>query len=111
MLAEYFQHYVSRFLNSTSKPPSSTTIHEIPASPGTLGNQSKSVPWVVQSTRPEGASIIRCTLWSSRKGKTDLVQISSQELERESGLKSDELSAMLVQMEEKGAPRRIKESK
>lgn len=43
--------------------------------------------------------------------KTDLVQISSQELERESGLKSDELSAMLVQMEEKGAARRIKGSK
>ena len=43
--------------------------------------------------------------------KTDLVQISSQELERESGLNSDELSAMLVQMEEKGAARRIKGSK
>ena len=45
------------------------------------------------------------------RGKTDLVRISSQELERESGLKSDELRAMLVQMEEKGAARRIKESK
>ena len=48
---------------------------------------------------------------AAERGKTDLVQISSQELERESGLKSDELSAMLVQMEEKGAARRIKESK
>ena len=45
------------------------------------------------------------------RGKTDLVQISSQELERESGLKSDELGAMLLQMEKKGAARRIKESK
>ena len=45
------------------------------------------------------------------RGKTDLVQISSQELERESGLKSDELSAMLVKLEEKGVARRIKESK
>ena len=43
--------------------------------------------------------------------KTDLVQISSQELERESGLKSDELRAMLIQLEEKGVARRIKESK
>ena len=45
------------------------------------------------------------------RGKTDLVQISSQELEKESGLKSDELSTMLVQLEEKGAARRIKESR
>ena len=45
------------------------------------------------------------------RGKTDLVQISSQELEKESGLESDELSTMLVQLEEKGAARRIKESK
>ena len=111
MLAEYFQHYVSRFLNSTSKPPSSTTIHEIPASPGTLGNQSKSVPWVVQSTRPEEHQLFAALCGAAVRGKTDLVQISSQELERESGLKSDELSAMLVQMEEKGAARRIKESK
>ena len=44
------------------------------------------------------------------RGKTDLVQISSQELEKESGLESDELSTMLVQLEEKGAARRIKES-
>ena len=45
------------------------------------------------------------------RGKTDLVQISSQELEKESGLESDELSTMLVQLEEKGAARRIKESR
>ena len=45
------------------------------------------------------------------RGKTDLVQISSQELEKESGLKSDELSAMLVQLEKKGVARRIKESR
>ena len=45
------------------------------------------------------------------RGKTDLVRISSQELEKESGLESDELSTMLVQLEEKGAARRIKESK
>ena len=45
------------------------------------------------------------------RGKADLVQISSQELERESGLKSDELSAMLVQLEKKGLARRIKESR
>ena len=45
------------------------------------------------------------------RGKTDLVRISSQELEKESGLKSDELSAMLVQLEKNGVARRIKESR
>jgi anthranilate phosphoribosyltransferase len=42
------------------------------------------------------------------RGKTDLVQVSLQELERESGLKDDELSAMLAQLEEQGVARRIK---
>ena len=63
------------------------------------------------SLRPEGASIIAALCGAAVRGKADLVQISSQELERESGLNSDELSAMLVQMEEKGAARRIKGSK
>ena len=45
------------------------------------------------------------------RGKTDLVRISSQELEKESGLKSHKLSAMLVQLEKKGLARRIKESR